>query len=143
MRRVVACAVTAVCLGAMACAAAPVNSRGGAIPDPGGCYVVVYDQPDFMGAREFINGPSRHAKLTVLPFRADWRHRIRSARVGPDATVTAWVDEGFQGAFMTWNAESSYPRLSLAFSGEVESLDVTCAPARARIPDAELRSASP
>ena len=143
MRRAVACVVTALCLGAMGCAARAVNSRGGAMPDPGGCYVEVYDQPEFMGAREFINGPARHATLNVLPFRADWRHRIRSARVGPDATVTAWVDEGFQGAFVTWNAESSYPLLSPAFSGEVESLDVTCAPARARIPDAELRSGSP
>jgi hypothetical protein len=126
MRRVVTSAVTAVCLSAMACAARPVDSRGGAMPDPGGCYVVVYDQPEFMGAREFINGPARHATLNVLPFRADWRHRIRSARVGPGATVTAWVDEVFQGAFMTWDPESLYPSLGPAFSGEVESLNVTC-----------------
>ena len=96
------------------------------MPEPGGCYVLVYDQPEFMGSREFINGPAKYATLTALPFRANWRRRIRSARVGLAANVTAWVRDAFQGASMMLRADSSYPRLSSTFSGQVESLEVAC-----------------
>jgi hypothetical protein len=38
------------------------------MPDPGGCYVLVYDQPEFMGAREFINGPAKYSTLAHCHF---------------------------------------------------------------------------
>lgn len=81
-----------------------------------------------MGAREFVNGPAKYSTLTALPFRDYWRRRIRSARVGLAANVTAWVEEAFRGASMTLRADSSYPRLPETFSGKVESLEVACTP---------------
>ena len=67
------------------------------MPHPGGCYVLVYEQARFMGAREYINGPGKYATLADLPFRANWRRRIRSAQVGPAASVTLWEDEQLSG----------------------------------------------
>ena len=114
------------------------------MPDPGGCYVLVYEQPEFVGAREFINGPAKYSTLTALPFRANWRRRIRSARVGLAATVTAWVQEAFQGASMMLRADSSYPRLSNTFSGRVESMEVACLSSpKIPSPDSPFRRTDP
>jgi hypothetical protein len=52
-----------------ACAQSDVASlRSATMPDPGGCYVVVYEQAGFTGAREYINGPRRYATPDDLPF---------------------------------------------------------------------------
>jgi hypothetical protein len=137
-------AVIVVCLAATECTPR-VGSLGDlSMPDPGGCYVLVYEQPEFVGAREFINGPAKYPTLMALPFRVTWRRRIRSARVGLAATVTAWVREGFQGASMMLRADSSYPRLSNTFSGQVESLEVACvSSAQGSSPDRTFRRADP
>jgi hypothetical protein len=95
------------------------------MPDPGGCYVVVYEQPDFTGAREYINGPRSYATLGDLPFRSNWRRRIRSVHVGPTASVTMWGSEGFQGMPRRFPANAKQTTLE-ALSGRVESLDVEC-----------------
>jgi hypothetical protein len=97
------------------------------MPDPGGCYVLVFDQPKFTGSREFINGPDKYYTLRNLPFGASWRQRIRSAEVGPGATVTVWTDEGFEGASMRLRADLKYPTLTPAFDQEIQSLAVACA----------------
>ncbi len=99
------------------------------MPHPGGCYVLVYDQPQLTGAREFINGPEKYYTLRTLPFAANWRKRIRSAAVGPGAAITVWADEGFQGVSMRLQADRKYPVLTPLFDQEIESLDVTCATA--------------
>jgi hypothetical protein len=96
------------------------------MPNPGGCYVLVYEQPELMGPREFLNGPSRHATLRDLPFRANWRRRIRSAHVGPAASVTLWAREGFRGPSQTLPADTRQAALIDALSGRVESLQVAC-----------------
>ena len=67
------------------------------MPDPGGCYMLVYEEPTFMGAWEFINGPVKYTTLEELPFRANWRRRIRSVQVGPAASVTIWEGDAFRG----------------------------------------------
>lgn len=95
------------------------------MPHPGGCYVLVYEQPQFMGAREYINGPGRYATLADLPFRVDWRRRIRSAHVGPAASVTLWDNERFQGAARRLVAEARHPVLD-ELSGRVASLEIEC-----------------
>lgn len=100
------------------------------MPDPGGCYVLVYAEPHFVGAREFINGPEKYYTLRNLPFGADWRKRIRSAEVGLGGTVTMWVDEGFEGTSVRLRADTKYPTLPGSFDKEVESLAVACTPTR-------------
>ncbi|HEY6362649.1 MAG TPA: hypothetical protein VIX63_16170 [Vicinamibacterales bacterium] len=95
------------------------------MPHPGGCYVLVYEQPQFMGAREYINGPGKFATLADLPFRANWRRRIRSAQAGPAASVTLWGDESFRGASRRLVADARHAALD-ALSGQVESLEIEC-----------------
>jgi hypothetical protein len=97
------------------------------MPDPGGCYVLVYAEPHFVGPREFVNGPEKYYTLRNLPFGANWRKRIRSAEVGLGATVTMWKDEGFEGASMRLSADTKYPRLPPTFDERIESLAVACA----------------
>ena len=112
----------------MACssrtAIAPIGS--GTMPDPGGCYVLVYDRAQFMGVREFINGPRKYPTLTDLPFRVNWRQRIRSADIGPRASVTMWADAIYKGASETFAPGTKHPVLFGALNGRVESMDVTC-----------------
>jgi hypothetical protein len=98
------------------------------MPDPGGCYVMVYEEPQFTGPREFINGPVKHSTLEALPFRANWRRRIRSAQVGANASVTIWDREGLQGASQTLLPDSRHPVLPAALSGRVQSLEIRCGP---------------
>jgi len=98
------------------------------MPDPRGCYMLVYELPRFMGAREFINGPRKYPRLTDLPFQTNWRRRIRSAEVGAAASVVIWTGEGFQGTSQRLARDSSYPTLTEGVMGRVESLDIACAP---------------
>jgi beta/gamma crystallin len=95
-------------------------------PDPSGCYVQVYDQAQFMGAREYLNGPAVHRRLTALPFGSNWRNRIRSARVGSRATVTIWANEGLAGTSQRLTSNIEYPNLDGTLTGQVESLEITC-----------------
>jgi hypothetical protein len=94
--------------------------------DPGGCYALVYEHERFTGAREFINGPRRYASLGDLPFRANWRRRIRSIYVGPAASVTMWTEKGWEGASQTISADIKEPFLSKPLSGRVQSLEISC-----------------
>ena len=68
----------------------------------------------------------KYASLEDLPFRANWRRRIRSVQVGPAASVTMWADEGWRGASETLSAGSREPVLSKALSGRVQSLEIGC-----------------
>ena len=98
------------------------------MPDPGGCYVLVYEQPQFAGAREFINGSIKYTTLENLPFRANWRRRIRSLEVGSKAALTIWAEQGLRGASQTFAAGVKQPALSEALSGRVQSLEIRCMP---------------
>ena len=121
--------VLACSCGLTACARHPdLGPLGSAtMPHPDGCYVIVYEQPEFMGAGEYINGPSKYATLADLPFRANWRRRIRSAHVGPTASVILWDNEQFQGVSRRLLAQAKHAVLD-ELSGRVESLVVDCPP---------------
>jgi hypothetical protein len=98
-------------------------------PDPTGCFVQVYEKPEFAGAREFLNGPHKYATLGNLPGNVSWRNRIRSLRVGPAiTTVTLWTDEVFNGSAVRLGPDRAVPRLHEAFAAQVESLEIACAP---------------
>jgi hypothetical protein len=104
--------------------------RSVTMPAPDGCYVLVYEGPQFTGAHEFLNGPRKYSNLSNLPFGANWRQRIRSAEVGPQASVTMWADTGFQGPSQTFGPGTKQAELSEALSGQVESVDIGCAATR-------------
>jgi hypothetical protein len=123
-----------------ACAASSPNGggtssvRGMTAPNPTGCYVKVFDQPQLRGTADFINGPMRYATLTSLPNGANWNDRIRSIEVGPGATATAWDDAVFTGASMELRVDTRYPMLPTALVGAIKSLDVRCTQAPASAP---------
>jgi hypothetical protein len=95
-------------------------------PDPSGCYVRVFDTPDYRGANEYINGPARLNRLGSLAGGQSWQKRIRSARVGPAATVTVWTGEQYGG--QRWMmAEGSYATLPAAFDKSISSMEIRCA----------------
>jgi hypothetical protein len=109
-------------------------------PNPTGCYVEVFAGERASGERDFINGPGKYWRLTALPFGARWHNRIRSLRVGPAATVTAWAREGFEGPSIQFRPEQKVPSLTDTFSGRIASLQIACktGPSAARHPNRGL-----
>ena len=102
------------------------------MPSPDGCFVRVWEGLSFSGAFDFINGPRDYPSLRDMPGGHLWRNRIRSAKVGPSAVVTAWSDENFQGATMRLIANADYPKLPETMEAQIESIAIECAAKRTR-----------
>jgi len=98
------------------------------MPDPAGCFVLVAELPELAGDREYISGPAQHRLLTDLPFRRNWRRRIRSVAVGSRALVTLWTREQLTGQSMMLRSDATYAQLPAMFDRTVQSLDIACAP---------------
>lgn len=126
-----AAVAAAVCF---ACAPSVAPRLAMTAPNPMGCYVKVYDEPQFRGAADFVNGPMRYNELTAMPNAARWSKRIRSAQVGPAATVTVWTDTNFTGTSMQMGTDRAYPALPKALTGEIQSMVVNCTSARTAPP---------
>jgi hypothetical protein len=114
--------------GATACSShAPLDARNRSTrpPDPAGCYVRVFDAPDYRGGEEYINGPVRLEQLTGLPGGKSWDDRIRSMRVGPAADVTVWTRERYAG--QRWRVvEAAYTALPAMFDKTISSMEIQC-----------------
>ena len=96
-------------------------------PNPNGCYVFLYDRPDWQSTGVVLNGPARWPKLDGLfANHENWRNRIRSLDVGPAATVTVYTDTDFTGISRQLAPNSKYPRLDRELSARIESLGVAC-----------------
>jgi hypothetical protein len=123
-----------------ACAASSPNGggtslvRGMTAPNPNGCYVKVFDQPQFRGAADFLNGPMRYSTLVRLANGANWANRIRSLEVGPGATATAWAEVNYAGTSMELRVDTRYPTLPSALVGTIKALDVRCTQAAGSTP---------
>ena len=108
------------------------------MPSPDGCYVQVWDEGQFAGRSDFINGPGRYEHLRDLPGRVSWKGRIRSLTLGPAATLVAWTDERFEGQylFMTSDARDRgrYPAVSVS----LQSLEIRCSRPDDRLADGFL-----
>jgi hypothetical protein len=96
-------------------------------PNPTGCYVKVFDQPQLRGAADFLNGPMRYSTLARVQNGASWANRIRSLEVGPGATATAWAEVNYTGTSLELRLDTRYPTLPPALVGTIESLVVRCA----------------
>jgi hypothetical protein len=103
-------------------------------PNPNGCYVKVFDQPQLRGAADFLNGPMRYSTLERLGNGANWANRIRSLEVGPGATATAWAEVNYAGTSMELRVDTRYPTLPQALVGTIKSLDVRCTQAPTSVP---------
>ena len=96
-------------------------------PNPNGCYVFVYDRPDWQGTGVVLNGPARWPNLEGLRANQEnWRNRIRSVDVGPAATVTVYTDAAFSGLSRRFSPNSKQPRLDSEVSARIESLELAC-----------------
>lgn len=97
-------------------------------PDPQGCYVMVYDQPQFRGIGDVLNGPGRWPTLEGLrqTNEKSWRNRIRSLQVGRAASVTVYTDAAYAGDSRQFDPKSEHPRLEPTISGQIESLQLRC-----------------
>ena len=121
--RVLICAVLVLSAN---CAARPGRFPGMTMPSQDGCFVHVWDGPQFAGTPDFINGPGDYATLRDLPGGRLWNDRIRSATTGPVATVTLWTDENFQGGRMILMPDTEYGWLPESIIGQTESMNITC-----------------
>ena len=112
----------------VAACARPAVVRGLPAPNPNGCYVMVFEQPDFRGSGDVLNGPGRWRTLENLRQTNEqgWNERIRSLRLGSTATLVAFTDVDFKGETLRLPAQSERPRLDPAFSGRIESLEIAC-----------------
>jgi hypothetical protein len=108
--------------------------RGMTAPNPNGCYVKVFDQPQLRGAADFLNGPMRYSTLARLANGANWANRIRSLEVGPGATATAWAEVNYAGTSMELRVDTRYTTLPTGLVGSIESIDVRCVQAPATVP---------
>jgi hypothetical protein len=115
-------------IGTAGCASRPSRvGLGLPAPNPNGCYVLVYDRPDWQGAGVVLNGPDRWFSLERLRLdEEDWRNRIRSIDVGPAATVTVYTDPVFRGVSRKFGPKSRLARLDRELSARIDSLDLTC-----------------
>jgi len=89
---------------------------------------MVFDQPDFSGNRDFINGPAKYLTLRSLPFGANWRQRIRSAQTGQAARVVFWTNEQLRGTALVLGPESRRPTLAVGMDARVQSMEIQCLP---------------
>jgi hypothetical protein len=113
---------------ALAGCAHPASGTRLRAPNPNGCYAIVYEKPSFEGAGDVLNGPERLPILERLSQtnETNWRERIRSLRVGPAATVTAYVETGFKGYSRQLGPGTEHPQLEQALSARIQSLEVAC-----------------
>ncbi len=97
-------------------------------PNPNGCYVMVFEQPEFSGSGDVLNGPGKWASLDGLrqTNHDGWRNRIRSLRTGHIATVTVYTDEGFNGESRRFGPDTSRAQVDASLSARIESLELTC-----------------
>jgi hypothetical protein len=96
-------------------------------PNPNGCYVFVYEKPNWEGERVALNGPGRWPSVERLRVdQKDWRNRIRSLDVGPAATLTVYTDPTYTGTSRRFVPGSRPARLDSEISAQIESLDITC-----------------
>ena len=114
-------------IGSMRCADRPIRVELRA-PNPNGCYVIVYERPDYQGAGEVLDGPVRLRSLERVPLTKDedWRNRIRSLRVGRAAIVSVYVNVDFTGDSRLLPPGTEQPRIENALAAGIESLQVSC-----------------
>lgn len=99
---------------------------GTTLPSPDGCFVQVWEQPLFVGASDYINGPRRYPTLRDMPGRRDWRNRIRSLKVGPSSTVTVFSEENLRGSGLRAIKGTAHAELPNELMADIQSMVVEC-----------------
>ena len=84
---------------------------------------MVAEEAEFRGKGYVFNWPGRWSRQTD---EDGWQNRIRSIRAGTTATMTAYTGADFKGRSIRFLPGTAHPRLESAFSGHIESLEITC-----------------
>jgi hypothetical protein len=100
------------------------------MPNPEGCFVQVWDGPQFTGVTDYINGPQAYSTLRDLPGARVWRNRIRSLKTGVRVRAIVYGEEHFTGPSQRLQSDTEYPMLAL--SGRIASINIDCERAIAR-----------
>lgn len=121
-------AVVCCLIAAMSIACAGRVSRQGetTMPNPEGCFVQVWDGPQFTGVTDYINGPQAYSTLRDLPGARVWRNRIRSLKTGVRVRAIVYGEEHFTGPSQRLQSDTEYPMLSVALSGRIASINIDC-----------------
>jgi hypothetical protein len=96
------------------------------MPSPEGCFVQVWDAPDFGGITEYLNGPAVFTTLRDLPRGQRWENRIRSLETGARARVTIYNGETFSGRSLVVQPDTQQKRLIVDFDGRIAALRIDC-----------------
>ena len=104
--------------GALALLAMSTAVAQDAQPDRNGCWVKLYDAPNFAGADVTLVGAASMRALDGT---------FRSLEVGPAATVTTYKAENFGGSIQRFDPGRKVPDLSQAdHADEFGSLRISC-----------------
>lgn len=101
------------------------NSERGRV----GCWVEVYEKPNFQGRSVRLHGPLELASLNIADL-GDWRDRINSLRVGPSATAEVFGDANFKDRRLIYPANRSIENLEedSDFGDNIASLKIIYKP---------------
>jgi hypothetical protein len=97
-----------------------------AMPNPDGCYLQVWDGPQYTGQFDYINGPRSYPTLRSMANQRNWQRRIASVRVGPTAMATAFREENFQGSAFEFAARAQFSTLPEIMARRISSLRIQC-----------------
>ena len=62
-------------------------------PNPNGCYVMLFEQPEFKGVGDLLNGPGKWPNLeTMNETNYRWTDRLRSLRIVPTEIVKLYAN---------------------------------------------------
>ena len=98
------------------------------MPNPNGCYVVLFERPDFKGLNDLLNGPRKWRSLDIIPEanHSRWTNRLRSLRLGPTAVVTVFTQPDFRGQGREYRAGTDHVSLPPEVSAKIQSLTIAC-----------------
>jgi hypothetical protein len=100
-------------------------------PNPNGCYVYVYENAEFSGAKYVFNGPARFRTLsrTLSMGELGWDNRIRSLRLGEAAVLTVFTKTSYEGRSMRFTPGTAHAHLEPALAGHIQSAILECSAA--------------
>ena len=95
-----------------------------------GCWVRLWEDPNFGGATDTIFGPGEFATMKNLPgaMKTDWNDKIDSIEVGPNASLMVWQDENFGNHSIIMGPGERRGNLSGTpdMEDEIGSMKITC-----------------
>jgi hypothetical protein len=89
-----------------------------------GCWVTIYDEKNYQGQQ--LTSLEGFDLPHLLFDDADWRGRVQSLEVGPNAEVTLYEEEFFQGRSYPVTAGGRLPGFVQLPWIDVASIQVTC-----------------